>query len=309
MKKTLSLLLSLAVLLALLAGFATMANAVDGDIDIPIEDLFKPTDPSEPEDTDVLGSGTWENLTWTLSAQGVLQITGEGDMPQGQAPWYASRGRILTVEIGEGITSVGEQAFYNCSRMTDVVLPETLKKFETGAFVGCSRLTGIKIPASVEKIGVAAFGACTGLKEVELPEKLTVIEQRVFAQCESLNKIIIPEGMREIQAAAFAGCTSLSTVCYYGETAQWEQITIGSENYPLENARRYDNADESIRGDMNDDLEVNDTDAMYLLRHTLFASRYPLSQSGDENGDGAVNDADAMYLLRFTLFPSRYPLH
>ena len=65
-----------------------------------------------------------------------------------------------------------------------------------------------------------------------------------------------------------------------------------------------------IRGDVNGDLSVNDADAMYLLRYTLFGDiRYPINQPGDMNGDGLVNDTDAMYLLRYTLFgDTRYPL-
>ena len=70
----------------------------------------------------------------------------------------------------------------------------------------------------------------------------------------------------------------------------------------------YMDAPEYLVGDMNEDGQITDADAMYLLRHTLFASRYPLNQSGDVNKDGQVTDADAMYLLRHTLFPSRYPL-
>lgn len=65
----------------------------------------------------------------------------------------------------------------------------------------------------------------------------------------------------------------------------------------------------AVAGDINGDDALNDADALYLLRFTLFPARYPLNADGDVNCDGHVNDADALYLLRHTLFPSRYPLY
>lgn len=300
-------LLCAAMTAVMLFGAVPAAMAADSDIDIPVDDIFGGGS-SEPEDSGMIASGTWEGFQWELSAEGLLKISGSGDMPAGQAPWYEYRGRVQAVEVQQGITSIGDQAFYNCSRLSSVTLPDGLKKIGTGAFVGCAQLTQIEIPATVDKIGAAAFGACTGLTSVTLPENLSVIEERMFAQCTSLSQVTIAEGVTVIGTGAFAGCSNFRTVCYFGDATQWAQITIGEENMPLLNATRYDNADEGVRGDMDNNWEVNDADAMYLLRHTLFASRYPLTQSGDVNGDGEVNDADAMYLLRFTLFPSRYPL-
>ena len=63
-----------------------------------------------------------------------------------------------------------------------------------------------------------------------------------------------------------------------------------------------------IVGDMNNDGEVTDADAIYLLRHTLFSEKYEISQPADFTNDGNVTDADAIYLLRHTLFPEKYPL-
>ena len=68
----------------------------------------------------------------------------------------------------------------------------------------------------------------------------------------------------------------------------------------------------ALAGDMNGDEKVNDSDAMYLLRYTLFGeTRFPLPEgiSGDVNNDGTLNDVDAFYLLRHTLFPNRFPLY
>ena len=107
---------------------------------------------------------------------------------------------------------------------------------------------------------------------------------------------------------------------YKGTFAQQGLIKAVDGEYPIyryvhdlnsQNRISLVGEEEILRGDMNGDESVNDADAMYLLRYTLFGeTRYPLTQSGDVNGDGTVSDADAMYLLRYTLFgESRYPLH
>jgi len=89
-----------------------------------------------------------------------------------------------------------------------------------------------------------------------------------------------------------------------GANVRYEEETYAENNAFI----RVETALAALRGDMNGDGGVTDADALYLLRHTLFADRYPIDQSGDVDGDGEVTDADALYLLRFTLFPDRYPL-
>jgi hypothetical protein len=63
-----------------------------------------------------------------------------------------------------------------------------------------------------------------------------------------------------------------------------------------------------LRGDMNGDGAKNSADAIYLLRHSIMAANYPVSQAADVNGDGTVNSADAIYLLRHIIMPKEYPL-
>ena len=82
----------------------------------------------------------------------------------------------------------------------------------------------------------------------------------------------------------------ICSICYYVE-----KETIPAKGY--------------IPGDFNQDGQVTDADAIYLLRNTLFPDSYPANQDSDFNGDGLVTDLDAIYLLRHTLFPGSYPLH
>ncbi len=94
----------------------------------------------------------------------------------------------------------------------------------------------------------------------------------------------------------------------------WKQCTVCGEKEELQAHSFTDPKTCAIcgsldlPGDMNNDLEVNDADAIYLLRHTMLPSRYPITRNADVDGSGKVNDADAIYLLRHTMLPSRYPL-
>lgn len=300
--------LSVAVLLILSAGFATVSRADDGDVDIPIGDLVGPTDPSVPSEPGVISSGSYGALTWVLHTDGLLQVTGTGAMPEEQAPWYGYRGSVKAVQIGEGVTTVSGQAFQSCNHMESVELPQGIKAIGYGAFVGCRSLEEISIPSTVTSIGEVAFGACSSLKSIVLPEGITVIEQSTFKQCTQLTSVTIGWRVKSIHENAFAGCSALDAVYYHGDEAQWEQISVEDGNDALLEATRYYNPPEVLRGDVNGDHQVDDADALYLLRNTLFSDRFPINQSGDMNGDGSEDDADALYLLRYTLFPDRFPL-
>lgn len=296
------------MVMMLSTGFATVSRADDGDVDISMEDLIGPTNPTVPSEPSVTNSGSYGELTWVLYTDGLLQITGTGAMPEEEAPWYDDRSSVRSVQIGEGVTTVSSQAFENCFRMESVEIPEGLVTIGYGAFVGCRSLEEVSIPSTVTSIGAVAFGACGSLKSIVLPERITVIEQWTFTQCSQLTSITIGWGVKSIYENAFAGCSALDAVYYYGDEAQWEQISIEDGNDTLLEATRYYDPPEVLRGDVNGDHEVDDADALYLLRNTLFPARFPINQSGDMNGDGSEDDADALYLLRYTLFPDRFPL-
>ncbi len=111
-----------------------------------------------------------------------------------------------------------------------------------------------------------------------------------------------------------AGCITLEA----GDGFRAVNRTVGgsrlddytAEGSPSSSSVRYTlkPAHTCIRGDFNDDGEVNTADAIYLLRHTMRQSKYPVSQNGDVNGDGVCNSSDAIYLLRYTMRPGKYPL-
>ena len=93
-------------------------------------------------------SGTCgENLTWTLTDDGVLTISGTGAMTDytstSNAPWYSKRTDIKSAVIESGVTSIGNYAFYNCSSLTSITIPDGVTSIGGGAFEGCSSLTNV----------------------------------------------------------------------------------------------------------------------------------------------------------------------
>ena len=95
----------------------------------------------------VIFGGTTGKLTWTLTEDGVLTITGEGPMPDYRdggtsetPPWYPHVNRISSLTIGEGVTRIGDYAFMLCSFVTKVVIPESVTSMGDWAFWHCQRL-------------------------------------------------------------------------------------------------------------------------------------------------------------------------
>lgn len=155
------------------------------------------------------------NARYSLdTSTGVLSITGTGAMTNysDNAPWYSYKSYIKKVIISDGITSIGTQAFYNCSSMTSVTIPNSVKSIGNSTFCNCSDLTSVTIPNSVTSIERYAFEGCTSLISVTIPNKLKSIGYNVFENCKSLTSVIIPNSVTSIGIYAFAGCKGLTSV-------------------------------------------------------------------------------------------------
>lgn len=132
------------------------------------------------------------------------------------------------VEIGSYVTSIGNYAFYGCSRLTSVTIPNSITSIGDYAFSGCLVLTSLKIPDSVTSIGDYAFGGCASLTSVAIPDDVTSIGDYAFESCESLTSITIGNGVTSIGRWAFSNCISLTNVTFSGKTKAQVQ---GMANY------------------------------------------------------------------------------
>ena len=170
------------------------------------------------------GDGTveyGENLSWTLTDDGVLTISGSGRMFDASydasiynynTPWYAQGNLIKTAVIGQGVTSIGAYAFYVCPSLSDIVIPASVTQMGSNVFAGCRALASVSIPESVTAIPDSAFYGCTSLDGVILPGSTTSIGAYAFWGCSALSEIVIPEGVIQMENGAFYGCRALASV-------------------------------------------------------------------------------------------------
>lgn len=190
------------------------------------------------DDTILYSGSCGTNLTWTLDDAGVLTIEGTGQMEDyslKSAPWDTYMNMIKFVQIGNGTTTISDNAFDNFSEIETVTLSNTVTTIGHSSFDKCTKLARITIPEGVITIGNATFRECTALISVTIPNTVTSMGTRVFEDCRtlslvslgnglrcidkwcfkdcvSLEKIAIPNGVDEIGAEAFRNCQSLTSV-------------------------------------------------------------------------------------------------
>ena len=179
--------------------------------------VFYEIDLNSPElDPNVVAHGqAGDGITWVLYNDGLLKLTGTGEMydySYAKSPWYPHRASIRRIEVGEGITSLGKDAFSACSKVTEAALPDTLTRIGASAFYQCKALEEITIPHGVTELGNNAFASCTALSRVDLPDSLRTIGIGAFYKCSALTSAAVPEGVVSLGRDVFAECTALQTV-------------------------------------------------------------------------------------------------
>ena len=200
------------------------------------------------------GEGDGSNITWSFNTDtGLLKFEGTGKManygPDGNllCPWHRHANDILSVEIGDGITTIASCAFYNCRNITSVVIPEGVTTIGDSAFSACDNLKEIYIPSTVTRIGTRTFSLNIGLEKITVSENnpvfhsdgnciietatktllsgcntsviptdgsVTAIGDWAFSGCKKLSSIVIPDCIASIGENPFVFCDNLSTVIF-----------------------------------------------------------------------------------------------
>ena len=219
MKKFISVFLTF----AMLCGTAASAESV-------IHTEWGQADESVPAAT--AGSGKCgDNLTWTLTEDGTLTISGTGEMyeyyhpddfddvydPEYDytipIPWYENNNAkaVKSLIIEDGVKSICNGAFF-CASITTVKLPDSVKSIGVNSFSSCDKLTSVILSNNIERIPAGAFISNSNLESIYLPPGLKSIAEEAFTHCCKLKNIVIPASVTNIKDLAFFDCTSLEEV-------------------------------------------------------------------------------------------------
>ena len=116
---------------------------------------------------------------------------------------------VVSNGITYTVTDVGYSAFLNCTGLTDISFPPTLKAIAQQAFSGCTGLTNVTLPASLTTLGASAFAYCSKLVSINIP-RIKVIDNSTFTDCIKMTSLVLPSSVKSIGQNAFYNCTSLS---------------------------------------------------------------------------------------------------
>ncbi|MBQ7436712.1 MAG: leucine-rich repeat protein [Oscillospiraceae bacterium] len=184
-----------------------------------------------------IGGTCGDHLTWTLDGNGTLTISGTGAMYD-SVLWNGQKENIKKVVINNGVTTIGDLAFFQCVNLGSVEIPSSVTTIRSKAFENCTNLTSvtfadgsqlerigdyafsgsglgsIQIPSSVTSIGASAFLSCSNLESVTFAEgsALTSMGVSAFQLCKKLTSVTIPLGVTSIENYAFDTCTGLTDV-------------------------------------------------------------------------------------------------
>ncbi|MBO5234683.1 MAG: leucine-rich repeat domain-containing protein [Alistipes sp.] len=125
-------------------------------------------------------------------------------------PYYAFQNTAIeNITVPEGVVSLEEGVFFECSKLKSAILPESIDVIGGGVFSRCSMLQEVKMPTQMKSIGGEAFWGCSSLLEFVMPEGVTSIEQKTFHNCSSLTSLTLPSSITAI-SGAFYGCYKLT---------------------------------------------------------------------------------------------------
>ncbi len=281
------------------------------------------------------------NASWEFNGEtGLLTISGNGkmdDFSNSEAvPWKDCISDIKEVIITGDIENIGANAFSFCTALCKVTMPSSVSAIGIHAFEFCLSLSSLELPAKLTEISHYAFW-CSGLESVIIPEGVVSIGHYAFQANSKLKSLVLPSTLAYIDGLAFADCYALKDVYFCGSREAFGKVEIGKPNISFgitvthSDKHFYKSAEDErcmvcnalreqqeisdggdtpafTAGDIDKNGTLDADDAIYLLYHTFFSEKYPVSQPCDFDKSGTVDGDDAIYLLYHIFFKDKFPI-
>ena len=229
MKRTLSLLLTLVMIIGIFTSVPVTVNAADvNNLTFGLNE--------DGESCSVIGCDEYAEGELVIpDTYNGLSVTNIGN----SAFRYCAN--LTAITIPDSVTSIGSVAFYNCKSLTSITIPDSVTNIGDSAFSYCNSLTSITIPDSVTSIGNGTFYYCKSLTSVTIPDSVTSIGGSAFYYCKSLTSITIPDSVTSIGDSAFYYCKSLTSItipdsvtsigkCAFCDCTSLAAINVSSDN-------------------------------------------------------------------------------
>lgn len=137
--------------------------------------------------------------------------------------------RLKDIIIPESVQFIGNDAFFRCTSFENITIPGSVLEMGDGVFNGCTGLKNVMLGNGIENIGEYAFAGCSGIENIVIPDSVAVIGESAFENCTGLKNVSLGSGLTYIGDYVFYGCTSLKTVCYNGTIDEWNKIEKGKD--------------------------------------------------------------------------------
>lgn len=199
------------------------------------------TDEEEGTKNYIVTSGQCgDSLNWDIDVNGVLTIRGTGEMwnfaqdeegeeknyerPEAWVPEQKGKSNgIRAIIIEEGVTSIGNFAFWGFDEMESVSIPDSVLSIGRAAFSRCSIKGKLVLPKNITEIGESAFSRCPDLESVTIPEGVTTLNEEIFLYCHGLKELYLPKSITDIRSKVCFS-TALEDIYFAGDESEWEEL-------------------------------------------------------------------------------------
>ncbi|MBP3387033.1 MAG: leucine-rich repeat domain-containing protein, partial [Clostridia bacterium] len=129
---------------------------------------------------------------------------------------------LKTIDIPDGIETLGESMFWGCISLEKVTIPDSVKTVDRYVFEDCYSLKEVDLGNGITELSYEMFKGCSALETIVIPDSVTKISDKVFYGCDNLKTVVLPKSLTDLSSMAFYACVSLKEIKFEGTIEEWK---------------------------------------------------------------------------------------